>query len=136
MASSTSHPARHPSPILAAMAARCPQCAKGKLFSGFLEVAPRCSNCQVDLSTFDAGDGPVAFIVAIVGFIVLGLALAVELSYQPSYWVHAALWLPLATALPLAMMRPFKGFFIGLRCRHEPSSPSAPVEPNPGENGN
>jgi len=105
--------APHPSPVLAAMAARCPRCGKGKLFTGFLTVVPRCANCGVDLSDLDAGDGPAAFIIAIVGFIVVGLALVVEVKYQPPYWVHAALWFPLATILPLAMMRPFKGFFLG-----------------------
>lgn len=118
MASSASPQARHPSPILAAMAARCPQCGAGKLFDGFLRVTPRCSKCQAELATLDAGDGAVAFIVAIVGFIVVGSALVVEVTYQPPYWVHAALWLPLAIVLPLALMRPFKGFFIGLSYRH------------------
>ena len=52
------------------------------------------------------------FIILIVGFIVVGLALAVEISYQPAYWVHAALWLPLAVFLPLLLLRPAKGILI------------------------
>lgn len=52
------------------------------------------------------------FIIMIVGFIVVGLALWVEITFQPAYWIHAALWLPLGIALPLAMLRPAKGILL------------------------
>ena len=31
----------------------------------------------------------------IVGFIVVGLALFVEFTFHPPYWLHAILWIPL-----------------------------------------
>ena len=52
------------------------------------------------------------FIILIVGCIVVGLALWVEISYQPDYWIHAALWLPLGIALPLLLLRPAKGILL------------------------
>jgi len=42
----------------------------------------------------------------------------VELAYQPPYWVHAALWLPLAVIIPVALLRPSKGLLIGLQYRN------------------
>ena len=74
---------------------RCPRCGKGKLFDGFLTLAPRCEACGLDYSFVDAGDGPAVFVMFIAGFIVVGSALVVEVMYEPPYWVHAVLWLPL-----------------------------------------
>lgn len=54
----------------------------------------------------------------IAGFIVAGAALVVEALYQPPYWVHAALWGPLAVVLCLAMLRPFKALLIALQFHH------------------
>ena len=55
------------------------------------------------------------FIILIAGFIIVGLALFVEMSYQPPYWAHAAIFLPLAIILPVALLRPFKATLIALQ---------------------
>ena len=62
-------------PIAAGLKGCCPRCGKGKLFSGFLTVAPRCENCGLDFSFADAADGPAIFVMLIIGFVVVGLAL-------------------------------------------------------------
>jgi uncharacterized protein (DUF983 family) len=90
------------------------------LFEGFLTVRPRCPACGTDLSAQDSGDGPVAFIILIVGAIVVTLALLVEVSYSPPVWLHLLLWLPLTLALVLALMRPFKAVLIALQYKHRP----------------
>ena len=59
-------------PIAAGLKGRCPRCGEGRLFSGFLTVAPRCSNCGLDYSFADAGDGPAVFVILIIGFVVVG----------------------------------------------------------------
>jgi uncharacterized protein (DUF983 family) len=48
------------------------------LFAGFLHVRSTCTVCGADLSGQDSGDGAVAFIVLIVGAIVVGGALVIE----------------------------------------------------------
>ena len=48
---------------------------------------------------FDAGDGPAVFGILIVGAIVAALALWVEFTFSPPYWVHAVLWIPLIVIL-------------------------------------
>ncbi len=63
----------------------------------------------------DTGDGPAVFIILIAGFLIVGLALFVEVSYQPPYWVHAAIFLPLAIVLPVVLLRPFKATLIALQ---------------------
>ena len=53
------------------------------------------------------------------GFVVTGLALIAEILYAPPYWLHAALWGPLAILLPLVLLRSFKGVLIALQFRHK-----------------
>ena len=103
------------SPWVAGLLCRCPRCGKGSLFDGYLTLAKSCTACGLDYSFADAGDGPAVFIMLIVGFIVTGGALIVEVLYSPPYWVHAALWIPLAIGLPLLILRPFKAVLIALQ---------------------
>jgi uncharacterized protein (DUF983 family) len=106
------------SPFVAGIKCRCPRCGKGKLFDGFLTLAPRCHSCALDYGFVDAGDGPAVFIILFAGFIVVGAALAVEIKYQPPFWVHAALWLPLILVTTLLPLRSMKGLLIALQYHH------------------
>jgi uncharacterized protein (DUF983 family) len=107
------------STLWAGIAGRCPSCHRGKLFSGYLTLAPRCDACGLDYAFADSGDGPAVFVILVTGFIVTGLALIVEILYSPPYWLHAVLWLPLAIVLPLVLLRSFKGVLIALQFRNK-----------------
>jgi uncharacterized protein (DUF983 family) len=107
------HP--HVDPYSAGLRGRCPRCGEGRLFSGFLAVAPRCASCGLDMSFADAADGPAIFVMLIIGFVVVGLALYVEVSWGPSLWVHFILWIPLTLALCLPALRLVKGVLITLQ---------------------
>jgi uncharacterized protein (DUF983 family) len=108
-----------PNPVLAGLAGRCPRCGKGKMFSGFLGLKPTCETCGLDYSFVDAGDGPAVFVILIAGFIVVGAALVVETLYQPPFWLHAAMWLPLILVTTLAPLRALKGVLIALQYHHK-----------------
>ncbi len=101
------------------IAGRCPACGEGKLFSGFLNLKNECDVCGASFDFADAGDGPAIFVMLITGFLIVGAALYVEVFYQPPYWLHAILWLPLGIVLPLAMLRPLKGLLVALQYRHQ-----------------
>lgn len=107
------------SPLRAGLTSSCPRCDKGRLFSGFLTIAPKCDHCELDFRFADSGDGPAIFIILFAGFVVVTAALAVEVIYQPSYWIHAALWLPLTALLSLGLLRPFKATLVALQFRHK-----------------
>jgi uncharacterized protein (DUF983 family) len=111
----------HPtiSPFRAGLACRCPACGAGPLYKGFLKVADRCTVCGLDLSAQDSGDGPAVFIVLILGFVVVALALIVEVKFEPPLWVHAIIWPPVILGGALAMLRPFKGVLIALQYKHK-----------------
>jgi uncharacterized protein (DUF983 family) len=105
-------------PARAGLLGRCPRCGEGRLFSGFLTVAPRCKNCDLDYAFIGSGDGPAVFVILIIGFVVCGLALWVEVAFNPPLWVHLLLWLPLILALALPLLRALKGLMIALQYKH------------------
>jgi len=106
-------------PIGRGLRGRCPRCGEGRLFQGFLSLRPACERCGLDYSFADAGDGPAVFVILIGGFIVVFTALITEIVYQPPYWVHAALWLPLILLVTLAPLRLIKGLLIALQYHHK-----------------
>lgn len=85
------------------------------MFAGLFALAKRCRACGLDYSFADAGDGPAVFVILIIGFIVVGLALWMEVSYGPPLWVHFLLWIPLAIALSLTALRLIKGVLVALQ---------------------
>jgi uncharacterized protein (DUF983 family) len=89
------------------------------LFQGFLTLRPACEKCGLDYGFADAGDGPAVFVILIGGAIVVGAALATEIVFQPPYWLHAALWLPLVLLVTLAPLRLIKGVLIALQFHHK-----------------
>jgi uncharacterized protein (DUF983 family) len=111
--------AEQPLPIARGLAGRCPRCGKGRLFQGFLGLRPRCEACGLDFDFADAGDGPAVFVILIGGAIVVFAALITEVVYQPPYWVHAALWIPLILIVTLGPLRPIKGLLIALQFHHK-----------------
>ena len=110
---SAHYPAQEP--INVGARGRCPRCGEGRLFAGFLTLAPACKACGLDFDFADSADGPAVFVILIVGFIVAGGALIVELSYEPPFWVHFILWVPLILILSFGTLRPLKGIMIALQ---------------------
>ena len=98
---------------------RCPRCGEGALFAGFLTVAPRCERCGLDYSFADSADGPAFFVMSFAGFVVVCAALVVEVLFQPPYWLHALLWIPLILVMTLLPLRPAKGLLIALQFHHK-----------------
>lgn len=108
-----------PSSIEVGLRGCCPRCGQGKLYKGFLDLAPRCEVCGLDYSFADSGDGPAVFIMMIAGFVIVGLVLWVEFTWSPPYWVHALLWIPLTLALTIGLLRPLKGWLVAQQFRNK-----------------
>ena len=98
---------------------KCPQCGEGKLFKGFLDVDEHCSECELDYSFANAGDGPAVFVMLIVGAIVVAAAFWVEFTFHPPLWVHGIIWLPVILGLSLGLLRPLKALLIGLQFKNK-----------------
>jgi uncharacterized protein (DUF983 family) len=105
-------------PFKAGLTCSCPRCGQGRLFDGLIKIRPACSNCGLDYSFADSGDGPAVFVIMIIGFIVVGLALYVEVTYSPPLWLHLIIWVPLAIVLCLWLLRVMKATLIALQYRN------------------
>lgn len=114
----------------------CPSCGKGRLFSGYLKVAPVCEACSEELHHQRADDAPPYFTIFIVGHLVIGGVLWMEKAYHPEPWLHAAIWGPITVALSLWLLPRIKGALVGLQWAQrmhgfggiDPNDPR-PVEP-------
>ena len=105
--------------ILRGLTCKCPRCGQGRLFKGFLDVAPACHACGLDYGFTDAGDGPAIFIILIAGFVVVFVALIIEVKYEPPYWLEALISLPMALAATLLPLRSTKSLLISLQYHHK-----------------
>lgn len=108
-------------PIKVGLQGCCPRCGRGKLFDGFLKVKPHCSACGLDYAFADAGDGPAVFVMLIVGFLIIGLALWFDSVFSPPVWLHALIWLPLSIIVSLVLLRKLKGIMVALQYRNNAS---------------
>lgn len=108
-----------PSPGRVALTGCCPQCGKGRLFAGVLRLAPRCSVCGLDFNAFNVGDGAASFLVLIVGAVTVGLAVWLELTRSPPWYVHVLLWGPLALVLTVGLSRIAKGLLVAIEFQNE-----------------
>ncbi len=82
----------------AALFGLCPCCGAKTLFAGVVRFAQRCRACGLDYSSFNVGDGPAAFLTLIIGALVTGLALWLQIALHPPFWVHVILWVPITAA--------------------------------------
>jgi len=106
-----------PAPLAVAIGGRCPRCGERTLFDGWVRFATKCRACGLDYQAFNVGDGPAAFLILIVGAIVTGAAIALELIAEPPLWVHL-IWLPVAAALTIGGLRVGKAVLLTLEYRH------------------
>lgn len=107
------------SPFGPGLTGRCPRCGQGRLFDGFIALRPSCEVCGLDFDFADAGDGPAFFVSFAVGMIVVGVALVLDILYEPPIWVHFIVSLPLTLVLSLGLLRPLKGLLIALQFRNK-----------------
>ena len=87
-----------PGLVPAALFGLCPRCGARCLFDGVAQFAPRCRSCGLDFGKFNVGDGPAAFLTLIIGALITGLALWLELAWHPPFWLHFVLWVPITAA--------------------------------------
>lgn len=113
------NPEGQPDTAPAALFGLCPRCGARTLFSGVARFAQRCCACGLDFEQFNVGDGPAAFLTLIVGGIVAVLAIWLQLSVEPPFWVHALLWVPLSTVLVIGGLRVTKAWLLGAEYRRQ-----------------
>src|SRR5436309_6387493 len=107
-----------PAPPIAALQGLCPRCGNRTLFASLAGFAPKCRACGLDLAAFNVGDGPAAFLILVIGALIVGLAVTLDLKLSPPWWVHVLLWVPLTSAAVIFSLRVAKALLLALEYRH------------------
>ncbi len=103
----------------AALFGLCPRCGGRTLFDGFARFTPKCRACGLDITRFNVGDGPAAFLTLIIGAAIVALAIWVEVTWVPPFWVHVVLWVPLTIAAVLGGLRAAKAALLAAEYRRD-----------------
>lgn len=82
-----------------------------------LAIRDRCPACGLDLSGADAGDGAIVGVILVLGALVVGLALWVEIAFAPPLWLHALIWPAFTFPAAILLMRPAKATLVALQYR-------------------
>ncbi|EGD59811.1 hypothetical protein Y88_2250 [Novosphingobium nitrogenifigens DSM 19370] len=90
----------------------CPECGKGPMFAGWLKLVERCPVCGLDYRFAHADDGPAFFALCITAFPLTFVAVWVQVQFDPPWWVHALVSLPIVAVGCLGSLRPFKGWLV------------------------
>jgi len=109
----------HKQAVRLGLKGRCPRCGTGRLFTGLLSVTTECPDCALPISNKETADGPAFFVITLLGFLLTGLAVWVEIVYAPPLWLHLALWLPVTLASSLYLLRVCKAMMIAYHYRLE-----------------
>ena len=104
--------------VRVSLTCKCPQCGRGHLFVGLLEMAAECGECHLQFNSEQIGDGAAAFIVLILGIVLVGAAIFLETMVSPRIWVHLCLWTPASILGSIVLLRPFKALMLGLHYKH------------------
>lgn len=107
-----------PSPFETGLHGLCPRCGAKALFAGVASFAPACRACGLSFASFNVGDGPAAFLTLGVGALVTLLAITLELTVHPPFWLHLMLWIPFTALAVVGSLRIAKGMLIALEYRN------------------
>jgi uncharacterized protein (DUF983 family) len=101
--------------ILNGLRGRCPKCGEGKLFRAYLKINDTCPHCGEQLHWHKADDLPPYISIVIVGHIIVGLMLHLEMEYSIAPIWYVVTMVPAALILPLALLPSIKGAVVALQ---------------------
>ena len=111
--------ANPPSSIRAGLTCRCPACGEGRLFRGFLKLAPSCEKCGQDFSFADPADGPAFFVMSGVGIVVIAVWTWWVVADRPPIWAQMATVFPALIGGCLLSLRPVKAWLVAEQFVHK-----------------
>lgn len=66
-------------------------------------------------------------LMLVIGGVIVGLALWLELTYEPPLWLHVVIWAPAVTLITMAALPPLKGINIALQHRYRSTEEDTPL---------
>ena len=84
----------------------------------FIPAPHKVTECDLDLRGNDAGDGPAVLVILALGAIIMMLVFWVEFRYEPPWWLHVLIWLPVTFGLATWMLRFLKALLVAQQYIH------------------
>ena len=106
-------------PLRVGIRGKCPRCGEGRLFSSFLKLAPKCDVCGLDYDFADPADGPAFFVICFGCVPSVLFAVWAEVTFQPSFWFHIFVSMPVVFLSCIPMLRPLKGWLVASQFHHK-----------------
>jgi uncharacterized protein (DUF983 family) len=125
MPSSDTETAAKKSLVMAASACQCPRCRDGAIYKpGFMSLAlnEKCPVCGLPLAKNDNGDGPAVFLIFVLGFSLVPLALLTDHFLHPPLWAIGGGFGVVALGTTIGALRPLKAYVMALQYKHRPDS--------------
>lgn len=97
------------------LACKCPACGKGKLFRAYLKINDACPNCGEDLHHHRADDLPPYLAIVIVGHLLIGLMIHLDMAWHISPMTYLLVLLPVGIVMPLVLLPLIKGGVVALQ---------------------
>ena len=110
---------RQPETLPAAFSGLCPCCGEKTLFRSFIGFAEKCRACGLDFTQYNVGDGPAALLTLLLGAIIVAMALTLEITVDPPFWVHIILWVPLTIFAVFGSLRITKAALLVLEHKNQ-----------------
>jgi len=107
-----------PTPAQVALKGLCPRCGAPTLFAGVIKFSDSCRICGLDLTRFNVGDGPAAFLTLVVGGVLVAVAVTLQLTLEPPLWLLALILIPLGVGSVIGSLRVAKGALLALEYRN------------------
>ncbi|WDR05707.1 DUF983 domain-containing protein [Devosia rhodophyticola] len=85
------------------------------MFSSYLKVAQTCDSCGEELHHHRADDFPPYITIVIVGHLLIGIMLHMDMTWHVTPSVYLFTLGPLAIILPLLMLPSVKGAVVGMQ---------------------
>ena len=97
------------------LACKCPSCGQGKLFRAYLKTVDVCESCGTEIQHHRADDLPPYLAILIVGHVLIGVMIHLDMVMHISPMTYLFIMIPLAIVLPLAMLPSLKGMVVGIQ---------------------
>jgi uncharacterized protein (DUF983 family) len=82
------------------------------MWRGFREKCPKCGE---EMHHHHADDAPSYFTMFIVGHVIVGGVLWLEIAFSPPMWLELVIWLPLTVIMSLLLLPRIKGSLVALQ---------------------
>jgi uncharacterized protein (DUF983 family) len=77
-----------------------------------------CPSCGLDFTKNDSADGPAVFLMFILGFLFVPLAVIIDFQYHWEFWLHMLVWPLVMGIIIILLLRPLKSLVIAIQYRY------------------